>query len=500
VVPYAANSDDLTLGTQTLLTFSVGASVSAGASWLAWVTWNDGSALQPVTPVALGDGTFAVLAGHPFGHRGRYAASVTLQDPSNPANAMEEPVPVDVGQALWTVEGQNLLTSKLVETGEFVAAVINDPYGLGASAGFNGTISYGDGTAAADVRFEVDPRTGLLNVIAPSHVYPWAGAYTMTVEVWDTEHPDRVRTVEPWAKVGLWREQTYHRTNDPQRAGLVPLGEASLSPNSGGLRVSDGLDFDVSPGTAVGRDPALVYNSDTVDVRPVLQVELPPLPNLPDGARPQSFRVWLQFDGRPWLETDFSAAGHPADQGYVMAVQVAKQVTATGEYGWLAKVQADYGNHTYLQEQVGGKTAVVVNDNPKAADPLGAGWGLAGVDRLVPTCGPDLVWAYGTGEARLFSPVAPGAKTYRNGEDYGTLKLVQDGGKDYYEYTPGSRLETWRFDGGKDHFGALLWVKDLHQLAVTYSYGTSQADQHQLTQVQTPDGGVTTFTYAGSLG
>jgi hypothetical protein len=71
------------------------------------------------------------------------------------------------------------------------------------------------------------------------------------------------------------------RNNDPQRAFLLPLGEATVDLNTGGLRLSHPLDFDQSPGTAAGGDPALLYNSSTVNVRPIIQCQLASTANGP---------------------------------------------------------------------------------------------------------------------------------------------------------------------------------------------------------------------------
>ena len=63
-------------------------------------------------------------------------------------------------------------------------------------------------------------------------------------------------------------------TNSPTAAEIIDLGQAQVALNTGGLRIDQPLDFDQSPGTAVGGDPTLVYNSDTVDVRPIIQAQL----------------------------------------------------------------------------------------------------------------------------------------------------------------------------------------------------------------------------------
>ena len=54
----------------------------------------------------------------------------------------------------------------------------------------------------------------------------------------------------------------------------LPIGEALASPNTGALRLSQPLDFDQNPGTGVGGNPALTYNSITV-AQPIIEVTLP---------------------------------------------------------------------------------------------------------------------------------------------------------------------------------------------------------------------------------
>src|SRR4051794_11384160 len=69
------------------------------------------------------------------------------------------------------------------------------------------------------------------------------------------------------------------------------MGPENASTNTGAVWLSVGLDFDLSPGTAVGGDPALVYNSDTVQPRPVVEARLT---GLDDGS---VVRLRLTFNG-----------------------------------------------------------------------------------------------------------------------------------------------------------------------------------------------------------
>ena len=54
------------------------------------------------------------------------------------------------------------------------------------------------------------------------------------------------------------------------RLVFEPIGQADVSLNNGGLRLTHELDFDLSGGTSVGGSPALVYNSSTVNVHPLI--------------------------------------------------------------------------------------------------------------------------------------------------------------------------------------------------------------------------------------
>src|SRR5207249_3514094 len=81
---------------------------------------------------------------------------------------------------------------------------------------------------------------------------------------------------------------------DPQAGFLRPIGEANVDLYQGALRLSQALDFDQSPGTSVGGSPALLYNSATVNVRPVVQLEVQ---TNPFGAAPVQAQLQLTWNG-----------------------------------------------------------------------------------------------------------------------------------------------------------------------------------------------------------
>jgi hypothetical protein len=61
---------------------------------------------------------------------------------------------------------------------------------------------------------------------------------------------------------------------DPVNQKLVNIGEAQVSLQDGSVRLSQPLDFDLSPGNSVGRSPALVYNSKASGQLPFIQMDI----------------------------------------------------------------------------------------------------------------------------------------------------------------------------------------------------------------------------------
>src|SRR5262245_14763852 len=74
-----------------------------------------------------------------------------------------------------------------------------------------------------------------------------------------------IRWLMTWSATGL------HRATAVERAELIDFSHAQVAPNTGDARLVVPLDFDRSPGTAVGGHPALVYDSATVAPRPILE-------------------------------------------------------------------------------------------------------------------------------------------------------------------------------------------------------------------------------------
>jgi hypothetical protein len=136
---------------------------------------------------------------------------------------------------------------------------------------------------------------------------------------------------------------------------LVPLGETNVDLNLGGVRLSQPLDFDESPGTSVGGDPALVYNGSTVGViKPIIQVTV--IPDL--GLTLNQIKVRLTWDNATQSWVTFGTYSASATE--IVAVQDANAVTQTGRYDWKVDVEVDYSGGVTWTSTYSGRDTVVL--------------------------------------------------------------------------------------------------------------------------------------------
>src|SRR5262245_61949728 len=142
---------------------------------------------------------------------------------------------------------------------------------------------------------------------------------------------------------------------------------------------------------ATGCGPlALAYNSDTVNVRPI--VEATYADNPAGSAPPTSIQVTLTWNGTLQSPVTFQTTGHSVGDTYLLAVQVASAVLNTGLYPYTLDVLASYsGTPATVEWLLSGTAQVVVNTN----SPYGAGWSLVGQDSLVPVTG-GVLWVSGS--------------------------------------------------------------------------------------------------------
>ncbi|HEY1191216.1 MAG TPA: hypothetical protein VGE74_26515, partial [Gemmata sp.] len=294
------------------------------------------------------------------------------------------------------------------------------------------------------------------------------------------------------------------RENDPDRTLSIPLGTAAITPGTGGLQLAHGLDFDLSPGATVGGSPALVYNSDTAAVRPIVEftLNLPEQPSWAGGpavVRPTGIDInlyWEGEDGALGAPTPyhFTPTANDSPTSFLLAAMAGAPVTRSGFYSWRADVVISYmeGPEPFsIQFQSKGETPVVVRSAASGTVAVGNGWGIAGVDQLVIESGPTqyvdrFIMTYGTGDYRVFTETFGTSNTYTSAGDFGTLTWNASTG----EYTYTALDQTRRvFDAQ----GRLTAVIDRHQKALTYQYDANG----RLQTVEAPDGGHTQFAYTG---
>jgi RHS repeat-associated protein len=273
---------------------------------------------------------------------------------------------------------------------------------------------------------------------------------------------------------------------DPQRALMVPVAEAQVDVAQGAVQFSSPLDFDQSPGTSVGGDPALVYNSLTVAdpiVRAVVSV------NGSDSA-PTMLTAELTFNGVQQPPVTYWVQANSTPTSYQLAVPVTTGVSSSGRYNWSLAVTTDWDasgtQYSNTQTLQGESDVVARGGTGTAQDPYGAGWWIAGLDQLVPSSGGSVLWVTGSGQSRTFM-AGQGGTFVSPPEDFGTL--VTAGGN--YIYTAKDQT-TEMFSSA----GLLMYVQDTHGLQRSYTYDSAG----RLIQVNAPDGGVTTLNYNSATG
>src|SRR5262245_22307384 len=203
--------------------------------------------------------------------------------------------------------------------------------------------------------------------------------------------PLETRWLMSWSATGL------QRLTDFPQATTVPFGTAEVLPNTGAIRVVQPLDFDKSPGTAVGGNPYLVYLSETASPQPILEAVVA---SDPGDAVPTSIQVQLTWNGgAPQSSVTFSTTGHSAGDDYLVAAQVNSAVSSTGAFSWSLAITVNLSGGGTANLNVNG-TAYVVSNTTN--DPFSSGWSLAGLDKLVSVSG-GVLRVYGAGGVRFFA-------------------------------------------------------------------------------------------------
>ncbi|HEV3256736.1 MAG TPA: hypothetical protein VG013_07655, partial [Gemmataceae bacterium] len=294
------------------------------------------------------------------------------------------------------------------------------------------------------------------------------------------------------AKIGkvAWILSSYIRATDPGtdscQSFMLPYGPADVSPQTGNGRVGLPLDFRQSmPSSQCAcadtfGEPGLRWNSDTVNVQPIIEATFSSDTQGSVPTQIQAQLTWNNGTPQPWVT--FSTTGHSAGDVYLLALQVASAVTATGNYPWQVEVKATLpGSGGTIDRIITGNAYVVVNSG---SDAYGYGWSIDTVNKLVAdTAG--VLWAYGQGGTRYFQ-AGPSTTYISPPNDFGTLVKNGDGS---FTYTAKDQTK-YNFNSA----GLQTSIVDPHNLAVTFGYSSGL-----LSTVAHIDGGLTTFSYTSGL-
>jgi RHS repeat-associated protein len=259
----------------------------------------------------------------------------------------------------------------------------------------------------------------------------------------------------------------------------------------GNLQISHPLDLDKSPGTGQALDPALVYNSSAVNVRPILQGSIPTANNAP---LPIAIYATLTWDNVVQPTQTFSTDGFRPGQELTFALQA--PTATSGRHRWTVATRtvfADPQNYPDLTGNVSGTTFSVALD----ASPLGPGWSLGSVDQLIPVAADGtepagLLRVLGTGGWEFYAAASGGAYT-SPADDNGTLAATASG----YRYTIPDG-ESWDFNTLGQQTD---WVSADGFTTVSYGYVDTNNDgsADALGSVTAADGATSQFTYTSGL-
>ncbi len=147
------------------------------------------------------------------------------------------------------------------------------------------------------------------------------------------------------------------------------------------------------------RDLTLHYRSTSADVRPILSLDAFLSVR---AAVPQTFSARLIVGGiRQGQELFWNAAGLPesADSTSRLGIPFDASTLPTGRYPYEVMLFSNYP-----QSSIGGGVTRQTLIRNERASPFGAGWTLAGLDRLVAQADGQVVLAKGAGDTALFQP------------------------------------------------------------------------------------------------
>ena len=266
------------------------------------------------------------------------------------------------------------------------------------------------------------------------------------------------------------------RQIEPIQYDQGPLGEAGVNVGTGGVVLTQPLDFAQSDAARSQLSFALTYDSALTDA--TLAVEAVVVAPSSASQMPTSATATLTINGVAVQTETFSTTYWQPGQTYLLDVQGA--VPAAGLLSWQLTWQMTLPGGGVVQETQSGSSASA----------YGAGWGLSGVDQLVPLAARQtgVEWVSGDGGYRYFvgGPNDGSAETFVSpAGDFGVLTMNADGSFTYTAH-----------DGVIEQFNALgLETALIEPVGPGWSFAYDSLDR--LVSVTASDGGVTTLPYVG---
>ena len=228
------------------------------------------------------------------------------------------------------------------------------------------------------------------------------------------------------------------------------------------------------------RAPALVYSSQHALPQPIFVAYVAPAA----GTRPDTIRAVLTVNG-----VNYSGRwpGWPSDTTKRIAVML-PDTLPTGVHGYTLTVTGTWNSGAPAQSIYTATNEFVVVNRQRS--PFGAGWWLAGLERLVPASNNRWLWVGGDGSYHVYSLVDAGTTWVTDTYDRpDTLRLVNGL---LVRRLPG-RTEV-RYDSYGYHYQTV----DPRGIATTFNWS---ADRSKLNSITLPVSGYSySFTYGNDGG
>jgi PKD repeat protein len=214
-------------------------------SYTAVITWGDNStSAGTATPQYANNGTLTgniiVTGSHQYTANGNYTVYATVTNTSTGATSTSANKIVTVVDAALQGIPQTLTAVSANSTGTISVAQFRDLNPLAMASQFpsaNVTINWGDGSGNQTGSVVAVAGATALFAIQGSHTYASAGSYTVTASATDTggksvSVTSTISVNAPWTLVSGGGSGIV-RTSDPDRANLIPIGEAAVDLNQG---------------------------------------------------------------------------------------------------------------------------------------------------------------------------------------------------------------------------------------------------------------------------